>query len=420
MGLITKEIRVFLTNRTTKHYRSLGYLQARNKQEIIVKTEHLSDGSHEKIDVECDGCGEILKNKAWKEYKKYVKDDGKYYCNKCASGGYKRYISFYDWCYENLSKEEADKIMLRWDYDLNIDKDGNMIFPKDICKGSVGFNNKGYWFKCLDYSEHNPEQKSINDFTDGCAGSIKCNQCNKIGVTNPELIKFLVNKEDAYKYSIGSSTEKVLMKCPDCGCEKLIRIPDLIKDGLGCPKCSDGISYPEKFLFNVLEQLLDNNFIPQLSRANFKWCKNFRYDFYINKTNTIIETHGVQHYEEKPNWGTLEDTQKNDKQKEQLAKNNNISNYIVIDCRESDMGWIKNNILQSALPILLDFKEDDINWLECHEYACKSLVKEICQEWSNGNKNINKIAEKYKISIRTIGRYLKSGEEFGWCDYALN
>ena len=56
---------------------------------------------------------------------------------------------------------------------------------------------------------------------------------------------------------------------------------------------SDGISYAEKFMINVLKQLkLD--FKKQLSCSTFKWCKKYRYDFYFRYKNEyyIIETHG--------------------------------------------------------------------------------------------------------------------------------
>lgn len=37
------------------------------------------------------------------------------------------------------------------------------------------------------------------------------------------MIKYLVDKEDAYKYSIGTN-KKIKMKCPYCGYEKNFRL----------------------------------------------------------------------------------------------------------------------------------------------------------------------------------------------------
>jgi hypothetical protein len=204
-----------------------------------------------------------------------------------------------------------------------------------------------------------------------------------------------------------------------------MRIIDFIKKGFSCPKCSDKIPYAEKFIFNVLEQL-NIIFKTQLSRTTFNWCNDYRYDFYLRDLNCIIETHGLQHYEESfkrisKKAKCLEEIQDNDKIKEQLAKQNNINNYIVIDCRKSEMEWIKNNIMQSnlSLPQLLNFKESDIDWIKCHEFACNSFVKTTCDLWNNEVK-IAEIAEILKVHRNTIRRYLKQGTGLKWCYYDSN
>ena len=424
--LLTKEVEICADMRTAKLYEDKGYvipkwtdkkgkLHIKQGTKILVKVEDLSDKASVLVDIECEGCNELLSIQ-WRSYIKHNRN-GRYYCHQCANAGFKKWVSFYDWCYENLPKEEADIIMLRWDYDLNIDKDGNIISPKHISRGSSGLNQKGYWFKCLDCPEHESEQKNIIGFTNGHSGRLNCHQCNKIIITHPYLIKYLVNEEDAYKYSYGEARIKIPIKCPDCGYEKGMRISDLIRDGFGCPKCSTGY-YPEKFMFSVFEQLLGKDFIFQLSKTTFKWCGTYKYDFYIDKIGCVCESHGFQHYEDRvTGWGTLEERQENDKQKELLAKNSNIEYYIVIDCRKSEMEWIKNGVMESWLPKLLNFKEDDINWLKCHEYACSSMVKMVCNLYNNGIKTPKLIAKELKIGKNTATRYLHQGEKLGWCDY---
>jgi len=437
--LLTKEITIELKSSNIKWYENKGYIipriidkQGRNSikmgTKITVKVGDLQDNSKVLVDAECDGCGEILNNLMWYNYKKYVKNNGKYYCQKCAINGYKKWVSFFEWCYAYLPKEEADKIMDRWDNDRNVDKNGNVLSPKDITYASPGFNKKGYWFKCLDHAEHESEQKNINSFTSsgGSKERITCNQCNTIAITHPHLIKFLTNKENALKYSHGSNI-KISMTCPDCGYEKKISINQLIGYGFGCSKCGDGIKYPEKFLFSLFEQLT-LNFITQLTKTTFKWIENYKYDFYIK--NCIVETHGMQHYEDSTGkfLGSLYKIQENDKDKEQLAKQNSINDYIVIDCRYSTMEWIKNNIMnrdpsrldQPCLAEVLNFKQEDIDWLKCHEYACSNLVKSVCKLWNNGSDKISYIVDVLKINRNTIRKYLKQGSELGWCNYDAN
>lgn len=422
--LLTKNIKIKWNPSNRKWFESKGYIFTKWKDEFEIKVEDLTKGSQQHVNVQCDECGEILIGIQWSNYKKCVKGNGKYYCKRCSSRLFarnkiiklnlKKSTSFYEWCYENLSKEEADEIMLRWDYDKN------KLSPKDVSYGSTGFDNIGYWFKCLNYLEHSSEQKRIRDFTKkGQWGSIKCNQCNSISVTHSELIKYFVNKEDIYKYSYGSK-EKVLMKCPDCGYKEGKIIYDLVIRGFNCPRCSDSISYPEKFMFNVLDQL-NENFEVQLTKKTFEWCKNFRYDFYIPSINGIVETHGGQHYEESfskmsKKAKSLSEIQDNDDIKEQLARENGIANYIIINCEKSELKWIKKSIMKSDLPNLLNFKEEDIDWLKCHEYACSSKVKEVCDLWNN-TKNLNEIIKITKSSYSVVYKYLKKGSELGWCDY---
>ena len=50
----------------------------------------------------------------------------------------------------------------------------------------------------------------------------------------------------------------------------------------------------------------------------------------------------------------------------ELALRNGIDEYIIIDCRKSNLNWIKNNILDSSLVNI--FKLDDIDWELCDEY----------------------------------------------------
>jgi len=168
---------------------------------------------------------------------------------------------------------------------------------------------------------------------------------------------------------------------------------------------------------SVLEQLMFN-FNPQLSKTTFKWCKNYRYDNYLDNFNCIIETHGLQHYEEiNNNWNSLQKTQENDFDKEWLARINGINNYIIIDCRYSEMEWIKNSIMKSRLPKLLGFEEKDIDWQKCNEAGFSSMVKKACELWDSGIHNTKTIAKELKLTRKTIRRYLKQGVKLGWCDY---
>jgi len=237
---------------------------------------------------------------------------------------------------------------------------------------------------------------------------------NDMWTTNKELAKLLLNPEDGYKYTQHSS-RKVSWKCPDC--KKIIKnisINTVSRYGLSCSKCGDGISFPNKIGFNLLEQL-NTNFIPEYSP---KWIKPKRYDFWFmfNSKEYILEMDGkLGHGNINLLSGqTAQETRDIDENKDILAKENNIE-VIRIDCKESDLNYIKINLINSELNNIFDLSI--INWDKLYKYACTNLVKVACDHWNSGIKNTREIREVIKLSHPTIVRYLKQGAELGWCDY---
>ncbi|EKS4345126.1 hypothetical protein QB607_003130 [Clostridium botulinum] len=240
---------------------------------------------------------------------------------------------------------------------------------------------------------------------------------NTIWDTDRWMCDLGISEEDAKKHT-HSSNQKIKVKCPYCGNSKNIIVNGIYKNKSISCFCGDGFSYPEKFIYELLQQL-NIEVITQLNKTTFSWCNNKIYDFYIPSLNIIIETHGLQHYEKQSKHSTfniiLKDEQENDKLKEQLAKENRIKHYIVIDCRESELEFIKNNILKSKLNELFDLSK--IDWNKCEEYALKNIIKEVCDYWNKSNETTTTLSKKFNISKKTIKEYLKKGNKLGWCEY---
>jgi hypothetical protein len=95
-------------------------------------------------------------------------------------------------------------------------------------------------------------------------------------------------------------------------------------------------------------------------------------------------------------------------------ESNYINNYIIIDARKSEMEYIKSSILNSNMVSLYNL--DDIDWLEAHEFACNSLVKNISELW-NSLGSVTEISKIIKLGNLTVRKYLKQGTSLGWCDY---
>ena len=184
-----------------------------------------------------------------------------------------------------------------------------------------------------------------------------------------------------------------------------------------CPYCSDGISYPNKFISSLIKQIG----IEFKSERSFDWSEGRIYDIYIPSLNIIIENHGSQHYKkggfEYCGGRTLKEEQENDRYKRELAFNNNIKYYIELDCRKSELEWIKKSIMSSELPKLLNFKECDIDWNRCEEYCKTSLLEQIITLWNEGIDSSTEISVRLDLDRGTILRYLKIGANLNLCDY---
>lgn len=287
--------------------------------------------------------------------------------------------------------------------------DKNTIDPKEIYFKS----NKSVWWKCNKGHEWKTTVYSrvkLNTNCPYCSNNKILIGYNDLYTLRPDLRKYFLNEEDSKKYTIQSG-KKAKLKCPICGKEKEQVISSLVNDGFACHFCSDKVPFGEKVIFFIF-----NNLNINFEREKvFCWAKNKRYDFYIPSLSCIIETNGMQHYKNVKSWNkTLEKQKENDKLKEQLAKENGIKHYIILDCRKSEMEWIKNSILNSELNELFDLS--NVDWKECEKFSEKSLLVKICNNWNNG-MNSKEIREKYELSITTVNRYLNIGNEIGLCKY---
>ncbi|WP_026566612.1 hypothetical protein [Bacillus sp. UNC41MFS5] len=232
---------------------------------------------------------------------------------------------------------------------------------------------------------------------------------NSIAETNPHLASLFLNKEDSYNNTQHSS-KKAYFVCPDCKSVMFKTIGTVCVQGLGCATCSDGVSYSEKFLIQMLKQLE----VKYATQKLFKWSQRKRYDFFIGDKNMIIEAHGSQHYQETTRGRSLKEEQENDLLKYKNAISNGIDNYIVLDCRESEMGYVKNSILNSELNGTFDLSS--IDWEACHKNSLTSFAYESWKLYEEG-LSLMDISNKLGIGNASIRKYLKQGAKVGMCSY---
>lgn len=246
-----------------------------------------------------------------------------------------------------------------------------------------------------------------------CSGQAVVKGINDLCTTDPDIANLLLNKDDGYKYSRMSS-KKLNWVCQDCkDVLKQKTISNVVHQGLKCSKCSDGNSIPNKFITNILDSIK----IDFETEKSFTWSENKRYDIYIPSFNCIIEMHGGQHYNrgfEYCGGRTLQEEIENDKIKCSLAKSNKIANYIIINCKSSNLDWIKNEILNSEICHLLDL--DLVNWDECYRRSLHSNIVEASNLWNKGYST-PQIMKKLHVSGTTVCDYLRKASRIGLCTY---
>ncbi len=284
----------------------------------------------------------------------------------------------------------------------------------------INIKRKYYYYKC---NKDNYEGWMLEDnLMKGigcplCSGNATVEGINDINTTNPDLVKFFINENDARKYS-RNSHYRLIFKCPNCNTKKDMRIADLVIKGFSCPICNDGFSYPEKFVHSCLTQN-NINFITQLSSTTYKWVGKYRYDFYLKDYNAIIEVNGRQHYDDRVTFHrkNLNNENENDRKKKELALNNNIKNYIVIDASESTLEWMREHILNSKLSSIINLNDTD--WIKCEQDARKSRIYEVCK-YKNEHSSLtsSQISSVFGIERSVIVDYLKIGNNLKWCTYS--
>ena len=417
--LVSKEVKINVNGKNIKWYGDKGYDFPKVEKEdgrrqvplntfIMVKVEDLPPNSTYKVDVECDYCHNV-KTMMYDTYLHGVREDGKYYCSKCYNIFH--FGKFEEWCVNNNKQIYLE----HWDYDLNEKLPSEMPCSnkqKIYLKCPRGIHES----KCFTF-----QQLKKNEYKDGW-----CDKCNSLGQWlvdsfGEDAVKtYWSDKNNCSPFKIGRHTDtKLWLKCPNCKTEKFMNTSHFATTKIfPCNACSDGISYPNKFMYNLLKQL-EVNFKAEYNKSDAVWCENYKYDFYLYDYDVIIEMDGEFHYKITTlSDRSIEEIQLIDAYKNKIALDNGV--YVIrINCNydlaQERHDYIKNNILNSPLNLLFDLSI--INWNEIEKRSLSSRVIRCCELWNNGMKDTRLIANELGILQESIPHYLTQGTNLGLCDY---
>ncbi|HJG39061.1 MAG TPA: hypothetical protein K8V44_04575 [Staphylococcus saprophyticus] len=218
-----------------------------------------------------------------------------------------------------------------------------------------------------------------------------------------EYRKYILDIEKAKTIPPYSSV-KIEVKCDNCDKIKMTSPNKLLNYGVQCVNCSNGLSFPERMFTAYLET--KNIEYDYQVRFDDLEGRIFDYQIQIKGITYLVETHGEQHYLTKnKKFFVVEDIQKSDQDKRQYAKDNNIE-YIELDCRESDIKFIKKSIEQCKyLPNITS--NDERNIVSFMENSAQYDVKKMVQLYEQDKMSTLEIAELFKITHNRVNSMLR-------------
>lgn len=321
---------------------------------------------------------------------------------------------------------------------FNDDKRDFIIVDREIRfkkRNNYTENQKWYKYKCnkCGFIGDMIESNIFNKNGCSCCCStpkIVVEGINDIPTTEPWMIKYFQGGYDEAKLYTKSSSKKIQPICPDCGRikAKSMSINHIYNnETINCQFCSDGVSYPNKFIRYLMEELKNKYYnLEFVFEYNKEWTKKKRFDcwFKLDDREYFVEMdgrigHGNTTFSKQNK--TIEDTKQDDIYKDELALKNNVE-VIRINCNyisgsNNRFIHVKNNIINSKLSNIFNLK--DIDWNLINEKSQKNIIKEVCNYW-NGKEDwetTSTLSYIFKISNVTIRNYLKNGVKLNWCNY---
>ncbi|AHA46353.1 restriction endonuclease [Insectomime virus] len=203
--------------------------------------------------------------------------------------------------------------------------------PRNVRKSC----SKKFWFDCemCGHSYKSSVDDVVHQITKSCRycaisnGRLykdkQCSQCFKNSYASHKMSEnwSMKNKNISPREVRITSGKKFWHNCPDCKQVFQLVPRDTVKYGNSCPFCKNKT---ELKVLKFLQKEYGKDKVIHQFKA--EWCRNpetgkyLPFDLCVGKT--IIEVDGRQHFEQVAKWTSPEETQKRDKFKEDLAKQN--------------------------------------------------------------------------------------------------
>lgn len=286
-------------------------------------------------------------------------------------------------------------------------------------------NGKRYKYTCVNCGYEGDKLESAIDKGQGCPccyGKVVKVGFNDITTTAPWMIPYFQGgPEEASKYT-SNSHKQIYPRCPYCGKvrEYQISIGTIYADkGFAC-ECKDNISIPNKIIFDLMKQLKEKELITYYQREFMFEDSSYRYDMYfeINNDKYLVEMDGAMHsYVIRKHKFAFVPVRSlvRDREKDEIASGHDIPIFR-IDCYHTDIEYIKNKLEESGLSKIIDLSV--IDWKRISEFAYGNIIYDVCAyKDSHNDATTLEIGNVFNLHQSTVLKYLKRGNELGWCHY---
>lgn len=280
MIIENQKITVNISRRNISFYKNLGYDGLKIGDELLVGVDKLSKGSHLKVSVKCDYCGNIV-NVVYKDYVNYKFD--KYSCVHCRQKKTSEY---------NLKQRQNDLYKRALNICL---KNGYTLITKE---SDISNSDTRVLYKC---PKHGIKETKIYTLISGhgcidCASENIHLQARKSADDVYNDFKqyggILLNKNDY----LGWNYKNLNVICNECGEIFTTSYCAFMQHGgQVCSKCASNLSKGERAIKNILEE----HNIEFNMQFRFDDCRNIislPFDFYLPNYNVCIEYDGEGHY----------------------------------------------------------------------------------------------------------------------------
>lgn len=237
---------------------------------------------------------------------------------------------------------------------------------------------------------------------------------NDIATTRPDIAKLFLDSDDAYRYK-AHSEKCVDFVCPQCGNVINKKIKLVTNKGyLICDCCNDSISYPNKFMANLLKKLnIEYESEYQIKPYDYFYDFKFKY----SGSNYVLEMDGSYgHGENEFRNQSKQEQIEIDKIKDEIAFNNGLK-IIRIDAKykakDNRFEYLCNSIKKSIFNEWFKETINNIDFNDIDKKCQESIVVNIGKAWNNGVRSYDEFEKKFNVKRAGIRRYLNRAVSCG-------